>query len=376
MLEAPSAKIVWVLGAGFSAPLGGPLLSKMLTKASIDDVRACYGGEERLWNDAAEAVRYIYHWGQNWPEGALDDQRGRWPGQKAWPDAEVFLDFLDTAARTDGGPAAIRLTAILQHRGPGGGSAVRLTANELRWAARRWLAAECCAFLKEADTKEETWQPYTDWALSLRANDTIVTFNYDRVVEMTAANHVMVVRPGHEDDLNVARHADCCAVLKLHGSVDWRVARATNGVIVSIEKDPAFAVSCVDDELAIATPGPSKADTARQYRALWEAAETALREADAIVFMGYRFPPGDADARGRLLGAIETSRAKHVTAHVVLGPLGDDSRRLEALLRFVLNTPPRFESGPVGSLASTFAIRAHSLYAQDFLTVAKVHHLL
>ncbi|MGA2448011.1 MAG: hypothetical protein ABTD50_04985 [Polyangiaceae bacterium] len=41
-------RAVWVLGAGFSAPLGGPLLTKMLSCAAWDAVGAHYPTETRV----------------------------------------------------------------------------------------------------------------------------------------------------------------------------------------------------------------------------------------------------------------------------------------------------------------------------------------
>jgi hypothetical protein len=37
---------------------------------------------------------------------------------------------------------------------------------------------------------------------------------------------------------------------------------------------------------------------------LWIEAKEALRMADVVVFMGYRFPPTYAEARGQLLDAL------------------------------------------------------------------------
>jgi hypothetical protein len=54
----------------------------------------------------------------------------------------------------------------------------------VRTTARRLVAAECAAFLQHVDPTREQWRPYRRWAASLTPNDTVVTFNYDRVLEM------------------------------------------------------------------------------------------------------------------------------------------------------------------------------------------------
>jgi len=54
-------------------------------------------------------------------------------------------------------------------------------------------------------------------------------------------------------------------------------------------------------QLAIATPGPTKArmiaETSGPLRPIWDLAERAMAAAEAIVFVGYRIPPTDAATR-------------------------------------------------------------------------------
>src|SRR5205823_2681786 len=96
-----------------------------------------------------------------------------------------------------------------------------------------------------------------------------------------------------------------------------------------------LALDCGDDELSIAAPGPSKQSlSAGAFQPYWEQAMEALRTASAIVFVGYRFPPTDAEARERLLGAIRENTQEYLAVHTVLGPStnSDDSRRLSGLV--------------------------------------------
>ena len=55
-------------------------------------------------------------------------------------------------------------------------------------AARRLLGAECCSFLHSVDVAAERWRPFHRCASQLTGEDTIVTFNYDRVVELVGAD--------------------------------------------------------------------------------------------------------------------------------------------------------------------------------------------
>lgn len=75
------------------------------------------------------------------------------------------------------------------------------------------------------------------------------------------------------------------AVFKLHGSVNW--VRGLNSLS---KRDDAIALTCHDNELALATPGPTKPEEISGTLArLWTRAVAELAQADAIVLMGYRF---------------------------------------------------------------------------------------
>src|SRR5262249_22181997 len=70
---------------------------------------------------------------------------------------------------------------------------------------------------------------------------------------------------------------------------------------------------------------------------LWSEALATIKIARRIVFVGYRFPPTDADAKRDILGTIaghENSGALRI--ETVLGPRveSDDSVRLRKLLDF------------------------------------------
>jgi hypothetical protein len=195
-----------------------------------------------------------------------------------------------------------------------------------------------------------------------------------------------VLLPGQLDDPMTWR--GCTPVLKLHGSLDWKKQFISTGAgaapTMFIRRDhPLFALDCPEAELAIATPGPSKKREATGFRELWRLARKALTEADAVVFVGYRFPPTDADAREQLLKAIgdngspdNEKRPKQLSLHVVLGKSPDDADRLASLLHFVCrkdrdearaNTSRHHETGR----EYRFTVDVHPLYAQDFFTVAR-----
>jgi hypothetical protein len=373
-IEGESTKrVVWVLGAGFSAALGGPLLPELFSPNSAEEIRFRYGkGFAELFDTSAERVRSLYAVGLT---------------GKMWANAEDFVDYLDTAAdprdEKEPNPHADRIMELeVKHHG----GTTRVSVEALRTAARRLIAAECCGFLEGVDTLREKWRPFVRWERELLAKgDTIVSFNYDRVVETLrhARNAKLSRVPGAtESKLGVVFPASEidrgtfpeCPVLKLHGSVDWKKATARDGsvTVTTPDKQSVFALFCPAEQLAIATPGPSKAREAKGFKSIWGLAKDALKQADAVVFIGFRFPETDADARAELLGAIRENNAgipgHHLSLHVVLGLPSPQSERLEALLRFACSE--RHESTqPFPGEKGRYLLTAHPLFGQDFLAV-------
>lgn len=116
----------------------------------------------------------------------------------------------------------------------------------------------------------------------------------------------------------------------------------------------------------IAAPGPQKRRHANGKLAkLWDGALEAIRYADMIVFIGYRFPPSDSEARRRILGAIREGTKQRLVVYTALGPRTseDDSIRLQALLDATLSRRKASMGG------FNYSLAALPLYAQDFLTV-------
>lgn len=128
-----------------------------------------------------------------------------------------------------------------------------------------------------------------------------------------------------------------------------------------------FALTCKPEELAIATPRPSKLKEAKGFESIWNLACEALDTADAIVFIGFRFPETDAYARERLLEAIgKNSGPLMLHVNVVLGRPGPDTDRLSALLHLA----GRRRQRPTNVVAvPPVHVPVHPLYGQDFLAM-------
>jgi len=218
------------------------------------------------------------------------------------------------------------------------------TPTQLASMAKRMVAASCCSFLQGVDRDnarlKERWLPYQQWLGLLRADDSILTFNYDRVVETlepsVGANslwgvHVCGVDGSlrERDDGDQAHAAGLPLLYKLHGSVNWNYEDSR---VTKLEWIPDLLADRF--RLAIATPGDGKMEMAGGiFKTLWTRAARALREADDVFIMGFRFPQSDAFPRDRLLAALAENAKKSLNVHVVLGPdRTADLQRVLALL--------------------------------------------
>jgi hypothetical protein len=345
-------RVVWILGAGFSKSLGGPLLGDLLRRDCLRTLGAVFPRDEfpELHGALPEAVVWLYHYGRGFPDGRRPTRVWEAAGELLWRDAEEFLDVVDAAAASRKNAARSNIEAILRlHKEDLFGNGASLPeSTDIRGMARRLIAAECSAFLRGAELGLEPWGPYKRWATHLvEDRDHIITFNYDVVLEhlCTTTSRMAVVLPNTPDS-----GQENARILKLHGSVNWQ--RIAPGLFEARGLDHCICCRCIPADLAIATPGRTKAEHAKDFSKLWTLAENALRDADAVVFLGYRFPPSDAEARARILEAI---RGKTRYTHTVLGPdvRSADSARLSALLDHV-----------------GMVIRQQPLYVEDFLSVA------
>jgi hypothetical protein len=371
-------KTVWILGAGFSQPLGGPLLKDLFRQQRIADLQAefpidRYPGlaSEMLW------VQALYNCGNS--------------EEHHWADPEEFLHYLDEDGESK--RAIVEFTCkrmqlrygkeSLSQTTSSDGERTRTISRLMKdpgQVARRALAAECHRFLMtKADIGvEEMWIPYIDWVSKLDpAMDTILTFNYDLVLDMCAGSKLGIRLPGAGGPEVVSVVGYAVPVVKLHGSVDW--AKHSADGKTTIHKVESGQVLKDDHEIAIAAPGRSKAtSTQRDFPSLWAFARENLAKADRIVFLGYSFPKTDAFARKTIIEAIarNESKAPIRIIDVVLGPeIGHAS--VQRVLAMLEGARGRRMVQRAGSRAPTATdpifIRPHRMWVEDFISSFTAH---
>lgn len=361
----------WLLGAGFSRALGGPLLDDLFRHRNLGDDELVFPNRKysRLGLDL-----YI---------SRLCCAAGKREG--LWQNAEDFLAFHDAAHRASSTIGRSRLQRFMYSLEipfiPGSPEFDRFVAARETFFGnpaplRRALAAECAAFLMELDDDEEIWQPYLAWAGSLEpGRDTVISFNYDLVLEKLAArpgSKLRVLLPSECPQGPKQLPRDVVPVFKLHGSVDWQKNQA--GQVERRKLDEILA----DTESApfIAAPGRSKQDAVKELEPLWREARNALGRAWALEIVGYGFPATDTAARTWIQSAYSSGSGPSGEAavwriDVVLGPdtSRPEARRVLSLLETFGRSDHRvvWPARPVHGDSNVTYLKVHPLWAQDFL---------
>jgi hypothetical protein len=355
-------KVVWVLGSGFSCGLGGPMLNQLMDKSRyrrLDSLYLGFDGDGNApwaeahgkWAEIVEAYNNV----------ANDKDIGQ-----PWRDPEEFIEYLHLAAhegehgRNEDEQAQANFGAIHYTKD------WRSRHKVLAELGTQYLAAvtyEFIAYSKKAQT--ERWEPYKRWIEQVGENDEIVTFNWDLVVETAhrAVNGSSINRTG-VDQTKATLH-------KLHGSIDWVHRHGSSILAMEFAEDAILRLKGARQHaLAIGVPGPGKQLTCQGlFSPMWDAAEGALRSANEIVFIGYRFPPSDSFAKRRLLTAIGENPIQDLKVRLVLGPeRAADVTRLEGLLRWALSLKRRGE-GDGGNNPLRYSLVHEPMWAEDFMAV-------
>ena len=142
-----TVRVVWVLGAGFSAGLGAPVLNGLMSEHAVPEVQLRFPQKPDAYTTAA--IRLI---------GAFQNGQAR----GMWRDAEEFLDYIDTTVHD-------KARAGMVERIVGNQFASEAAAQGA--ALRRYVAARCSIFLDGANLTSELWSPYIRWAKELQPHD-------------------------------------------------------------------------------------------------------------------------------------------------------------------------------------------------------------
>jgi hypothetical protein len=171
----------------------------------------------------------------------------------------------------------------------------------------------------------------------LKPDDTVVSLNYDIVIDNTLlnfgrpVNYGVPIRSGMERPL--AGHwrwepyrllGDSCPLYKPHGALNWLFRRACQKLDVTagmksthyIFSDPALICPECDScyEALIVAPTMFKSYSNLILAEIWRAVEDRLANTGEVVFVGYSLPDADVHLRCILMRALFRNR-KRASSH-------------------------------------------------------------
>jgi hypothetical protein len=183
--------------------------------------------------------------------------------------------------------------------------------------------------------------------MRLRAGSTIITFNYDLVIE-EAFETGKVWNPKHGFTIPVAgishdwprRWLDSRGVdspgksdvhlLKLHGSLGW-VQYANRQV--RLKNRPYVVRRGATEKISVCPPGWNKPIDRNPYKALWREARLKLESCKSLMIIGYSLPDTDLLARALFSEVVRmrSTRRRYLSHLVLVDPSHAVKERFTAL---------------------------------------------
>jgi hypothetical protein len=186
---------------------------------------------------------------------------------------------------------------------------------------------------------------------SLKARDTVISFNYDCVMDDSLRRHATgrwsaqygycFTNPlrvkGHEvwsaaespQELNSSVN-----LLKLHGSLNWRPLPPDSSTEIKLREKPYKQNGDKDFEL-VPPENVKRLDDRVLLKDLWGKAERAIRHAKTVCLVGFSFTPTDLHVDSLFRVALAANRRLELV--VIVNPSADHRRSIRAVFSTQLN---------------------------------------
>lgn len=334
-----SDRNVFILGAGFSADAGAPLIHGFLDRARefFDDPETRLDEQER--KQFAEVFRF-----------KREVARAREKFRIDLDNIEQLFGLVEMSHRlgsvsSETRDATVYLIAkTLQ---------LALTNNPFRpqvqMSLKTGYAAQANSFInhvRRSPSGGDNFETdiYTHFALLLAGkydnqkkiavrSSTVITFNYDLVLDDALTQ--IGVKPGYElvdaqyDEAGSS--SDVVPVLKLHGSTNWAICGGCSQIHVLGEKattapdvfrsKPCWKCKKTGLRLLLVPPSWDKSEYSRIMQPVWKKAVEALQNANRICVIGYSMPEADAFFKFLLtLGLAENDQLSKFVVVDLLSP--------------------------------------------------------
>ncbi len=198
----------------------------------------------------------------------------------------------------------------------------------------------------------------------LRSGSTIITFNYDLVIE-ESFDGANLWNPGNGFGLEVTGRShdwtrrwfqnrgaypgkSKIQLLKLHGSLGW--VQYTNRQ-VRLKDRPYVIRKGVTEKISVCPPGWNKPIDRNPYKALWRQARLKLESCKSLVIVGYSLPETDLLARALFSEVVRmrSARKKYLSHLVLVDPSDIVKERFTSLCTPAL--------GPYGKITRYGSLR-------------------
>jgi hypothetical protein len=281
---SPMVKHVYLLGAGFSVPLGGPLFRELLTSEIATTTNYLIPREPTIESRLALDLplrlcsflkRHGYKAGSNLnAEQILELAEGLVTTAGNWF-SKMFFNELKS-----------ELIPLFPEE--------EFQKERLYRFIKSQIAFETHRFLAEIHHHSERWEPFDLWFRDLSSKDSVLTTNYDLVFEelndrlLWANKNPMVPLPYHGKPRSKLTDFGP-AFLKLHGSLSWHFSDSE-----VFETYPIRVNDLHTRNVAIGLPGISKGEFASVLSVQqWMLAQELLTDAEVISVIGYSLPETD-----------------------------------------------------------------------------------
>ena len=171
-----------------------------------------------------------------------------------------------------------------------------------------------------------------------KRQDTVITFNYDLILDRALRK----VGMGVDYRLPNAKSSSAgpaVALIKLHGSINWAICRKCGNVQMT-DTDESWTTTrscskCQQVAVPLLIPPSWNKASSNSFStdalfSLWNAAAEALRTATRICVIGYSIP--ETDAFFRYLLTIALARNHHLSTFLLVDPAPTVNAKLQELL--------------------------------------------
>jgi hypothetical protein len=297
---------LFILGAGASKACGIPLASELLKEVFE---KSEFAGKDRLM----DLLRYLYP--------RFEPQWGN------YPNIEEFLSLVDVTITFN--------EKVKSHH--------KFTTNEISELRDQLLTGIATLLLRVDPSVAVKATPLLSLAKHLRPNDTVVTFNWDLLLEGALFSLGI-------DNWSYVGNKSKVTILKPHGSLDWydsgkvkfKEGRSypllKGGVIHVYQYFESPHLKHTNTKLPVIIPPTiAKEWPYDEFDKIWHRTWHSLRYADEIYVIGFSLPPEDLHVRFVMRSAIRSNENNRSTP-LILKLVNPDPA---AHIRFIhlANTP-------------------------------------